>query len=128
MKIPIAGVISLPITLGTGKQETTKYITFTVVRFNSGYNAILGKKTLHEFEAVSSSYHQCLKFPTSQGICCIKGSQPTTKTCYLNTNTNPDNAVLGRKRRSNEVMQNCIPRYLEEKEIPVIFLMGRHRR
>lgn len=38
------------------------------------------------------------------------------KTCYININTNPDNAVLGRKRRSNEVMQNSIPRYLEEKE------------
>lgn len=36
----------------------------------------------------------------------------------MDTHTNPDNAVLGRKRRSNEVKQNNIPRYFEEKEIP----------
>lgn len=74
MKIPVAGIISLPVTLGVGKQETTKFITFTVVRFNSGYNAILGRTTLHEFEAVFPSYHECLKFPTLQGNCCVRGS------------------------------------------------------
>lgn len=121
MRIPVAGTITLPITLGEGKMATTRSITFTVVRFNSGYNVILGRVALHQFEAVSSSYHQCMKFPSTRGICCVKGSQPIAKTYYINTNTNSDNAILGRKRRSSEVMQNNIPGYLknkEEKEIP----------
>lgn len=114
MRIPAAGTITLLIILGEGELATTKSITFTVVRFNSGYNAILGRAALHQFGAVSSSCHQCLKFPTAKEICCVKGSQPVAKTCYINTNT--DNSVLGRKRRSNEVMQNSIPNYLKEKE------------
>lgn len=49
MKISVAGIINLPVTLGDGSQETTRSITFTVIRFNSGYNAILGRAALHEF-------------------------------------------------------------------------------
>lgn len=121
MKIPVAGIIILPITLGEGELATTKPVNFTVVRFNSGYNAILGRAALHEFGVVSSSFHQCLKFPARKGICCVKGSQPIAKTCYINTNANPDNAVSERRRRSNEVIQNSIPNYLKkqkEKEVP----------
>lgn len=50
MKIPVAGTVILPITLGEGKLTTTKPITFTGVRFNSGYNAILGREAHKEIQ------------------------------------------------------------------------------
>lgn len=53
MKVPVVGTITLSVTLGQEEYTTTKKINFTVVRFNSGYNTILGRTTLHEFVAVS---------------------------------------------------------------------------
>lgn len=40
VKIPVAGNITLLVTLGEGNHSTTKSVTFTVVRFTSAYNGI----------------------------------------------------------------------------------------
>lgn len=40
----VAGRIMLPVTLGKGEQTTTIQVDFTVVRFTSGSNAILGRE------------------------------------------------------------------------------------
>ncbi|GKE42322.1 hypothetical protein Tco_1469606 [Tanacetum coccineum] len=41
---------------------------FTVVRASSPYNIILGRTSLQELRAVSSTVHAMLKFPTPKGI------------------------------------------------------------
>lgn len=49
-----------------------------------GYNVILGRVTLHDLQVISSSYHQCMKFPTETRVCKDKGSQKHVRECYFN--------------------------------------------
>lgn len=114
-KIVVARLTSLPLVLSEENHATTKIIDFIVVRFTSSYNAILGRTSLHEFEVVTSLHHQCLKFRIAHGICCIRGSQQTSRTYYMTKLDTPDNAPLARKRKIIKVlMENSIPRYLRK--------------
>lgn len=88
------------------------HVCFTVVRFTLGYNSILGRSTLHAFQAITSTYHQCLKFPTKASICCIRGSQQIAQSCYMVSTYSSKRASFARKRRLEEVMENTVPRYL----------------
>ncbi|KAL0453686.1 UNVERIFIED_CONTAM: hypothetical protein Slati_1346700 [Sesamum latifolium] len=62
------GMISLPLTLGTGPTRRTYMLKFLVVDVPSAYNVILGRPTLNAFEAIISTYHMKIKFPTPRGI------------------------------------------------------------
>ena len=53
-----------------------------MVDSDSPYNAIMGRMWLHTMKAVHSSYHQKVKFPTSQGIMEIRGDQASSKSCF----------------------------------------------
>ncbi|XP_073064145.1 uncharacterized protein [Primulina eburnea] len=66
--IPPLGQIVLPLSLGTYPRRVTKILGFTVVDITSAYNGILGRPSLKDFTAVSSSYHQKLKFPVKKGV------------------------------------------------------------
>ncbi|XP_070042754.1 uncharacterized protein [Nicotiana tomentosiformis] len=59
-----------------GVMKTT---LFEVVDGDMGYNIILGRPWLHEMKAVTSTYHQLLKFLTPEGIKQIRGDQPAAK-------------------------------------------------
>ncbi|XP_062093881.1 uncharacterized protein LOC133799907 [Humulus lupulus] len=48
---------------------------FLVVDSPSAYNVILGRPWIHEMEAVPSTYHQVLRFPTKWGVTEIKVQQ-----------------------------------------------------
>ncbi|KAL0319723.1 UNVERIFIED_CONTAM: hypothetical protein Sradi_5233800 [Sesamum radiatum] len=61
------GMISLPLTLGTGVARRTCMLKFLVVDVPSAYNVILGRPTLNAFQAVISTYHIKIKFPTQAG-------------------------------------------------------------
>lgn len=60
-------------------------VKFTVVSLMWGYNAILRRIALHNFQVMTSSYHQCLKFPTATSVCVVKGSQQRARECYMNS-------------------------------------------
>ncbi|KAL0405275.1 UNVERIFIED_CONTAM: hypothetical protein Slati_3841400 [Sesamum latifolium] len=60
------GLISLPLTLGTGPTQKTCVLKFLVVDVPSAYNVILGRPTLNMFQAVISMYHMKIKFPYSR--------------------------------------------------------------
>ncbi|KAL2226722.1 UNVERIFIED_CONTAM: hypothetical protein Sindi_2030900 [Sesamum indicum] len=57
------GIVSLPLTLGTGVGQRTCLLRFLVVDTPSAYNVILGRPTLNAFQAVISTYHMKIKFP-----------------------------------------------------------------
>lgn len=78
-------MILVPVTLGRHAQAKTVDVNFMVVNITSCYNAILGRAALHAFQAVMSSLHQCLKFPTEGGMCTVKGSQKRARECYFNS-------------------------------------------
>ncbi|XP_019226712.1 PREDICTED: uncharacterized protein LOC109208126 [Nicotiana attenuata] len=56
------------ILLPTNAEGVMKTTLFDVVDGDMGYNIILGRPWLHEMKAVPSTYHQLLKFPTTEGI------------------------------------------------------------
>ncbi|GMN29812.1 hypothetical protein TIFTF001_041366 [Ficus carica] len=62
-----------------------KMTSFLVLDCPSAYNIILGRQWIHAIKAVSSTYHQRIKFPTKRGIREIKGSQEVAQTCYLHS-------------------------------------------
>lgn len=73
------GTIKLPVHVG----GITKIATFTIIDKPAIYNIILGTPWLHDMEAVPSSYHQCLKFPTALGTHVLKGSQGAARACSI---------------------------------------------
>lgn len=102
-KILVAGMTTLLVALGKGEQATTVQVDFTVVRFTSRYNAILGRTTLYAFQAITSTYHWCFKFPTMAGVCYVKGSQQSTQSCYMMLAYSSKGAIQARKRRVEEM-------------------------
>lgn len=59
--------------------------SFLVLDCPSAYNIILGRPWIHVMKAVSSTYHQRIRFPTKREIWEIKGSQEITRMCYLHS-------------------------------------------
>ncbi|KAL0433275.1 UNVERIFIED_CONTAM: hypothetical protein Slati_2661800 [Sesamum latifolium] len=62
------GLISLPLTLGTGPTQKTCTEILGGGDVPSAYNVILGRPTLNMFQAVISMYHMKIKFPTPGGV------------------------------------------------------------
>jgi hypothetical protein len=53
-----------------------------VVDRPSAYNAILGRAALNELEAITSTAHLKMKFPTKEGVGEVRGDQWTARQCY----------------------------------------------
>ena len=60
-------------------------VRFLVIDSPSAYNVILGRPWIHEMEAVPSTYHQVLRFPTKWEIKEIRGHQKDSRACYQTT-------------------------------------------
>ncbi|XP_075107055.1 uncharacterized protein LOC142180034 [Nicotiana tabacum] len=63
----------------THAKGITKTTLFEVMDGDMGYNVILERHWIHEMKAVPLTYHQFLKFPTSEGIKQIRGDQPAVR-------------------------------------------------
>ncbi|KAL0287641.1 UNVERIFIED_CONTAM: hypothetical protein Scaly_2759200 [Sesamum calycinum] len=66
--IEALGEVMLPLSLGSLPKRSTKMIKFLVVKAPSAYNIILGRPSLNIFQAITSTFHMKLKFPTSIGV------------------------------------------------------------
>ncbi|KFK21940.1 hypothetical protein AALP_AAs40902U000100 [Arabis alpina] len=75
------GEITLSVYAG-GINRRTK---FQVLDCASAYNVIMGRPWIHDMEAVPSTFHQVLKFPTPWGTQEIKGEQEYSRSCYQTT-------------------------------------------
>ncbi|XP_057811616.1 uncharacterized protein LOC131025849 [Salvia miltiorrhiza] len=75
------GKIDLPV-YADGVNLSTRFL---VVDAPSAYNVILGRPWIHEMEAVPSTYHQVIRFPTKWGVKEIKGEQKDSRACYQTT-------------------------------------------
>ncbi|XP_056844008.1 uncharacterized protein LOC130496178 [Raphanus sativus] len=73
------GTIKLPVIAG-GIMKMTNLV---VIDRPSPFHAILGRPWIHKMKAVASTYHQCVKFPTPEGIATVHGSQKISRICYL---------------------------------------------
>ena len=59
-------------TFAAGVVKETK---FQVVDMEMAYNMIMGRPWIHDMDAVPSTLHQVIKFPSPWGICQIRGDQ-----------------------------------------------------
>ena len=73
------GQISLPVDL-EGKGVI---VTFIVVRSFAPYTAILGRPWIHAMEAVPSTLHVKVKFPTEYGVAEVRGNQQVARQCLV---------------------------------------------
>ncbi|XP_077217904.1 uncharacterized protein LOC143852408 [Tasmannia lanceolata] len=80
--IRIEGRIDLPVTFGTEHRQKIIMQTFLVVKVPSTYNAIIGCPTLNKLEAVVSTPHLKIKFPTKAGVREVRGDQERARNCY----------------------------------------------
>ncbi|KAL0457901.1 UNVERIFIED_CONTAM: hypothetical protein Slati_0417300 [Sesamum latifolium] len=77
------GMVSLPLTMGRGTACKTYLLKFLVVDIPSAYNVILGRPTLNTFQAVISTYHMKIKFPTPGAIGEVQGDPLQSRRCYV---------------------------------------------
>ena len=77
------GTITLPVVVGSYLQQITKEVNFLVVDCSSSYNAIIGRPTLNNWKAVTSTYHLSVKFPREYGIGQAQEDQLAVRECYL---------------------------------------------
>ncbi|GKU90690.1 hypothetical protein SLEP1_g4654 [Rubroshorea leprosula] len=94
--VPVEGVITLLIYVGSEPRFRMASISFLVVKMESAFNAILGRATLCELKAVISQPHLCMKFPTPQGVGVVKGNQKMARACYQDTFKKVELAVAPR--------------------------------
>ncbi|KAL0374023.1 UNVERIFIED_CONTAM: hypothetical protein Sradi_3318000 [Sesamum radiatum] len=77
------GMVSFPLTMGRGTTRKTCLLKFLVMDVPSAYNVILGRRTLITFQAVISTYHMKIKFPTPGGVGEVQGDPPQSRKCYV---------------------------------------------
>ena len=77
------GAITLSVVVGDYPQQIAKDVTFLVVDYLSAYNVILGRPTLNSWNAVTSTYHLMIKFPTDYGVGELRGDQVAARECYI---------------------------------------------
>ena len=73
------GQIRLPVQVGTDVVE----VDFIVVDVFSPYTAIIGRPWLHTLGAVSSTFHQKVKYPSEDQMLKIVGSQSMARQCLV---------------------------------------------
>nr|GEU99039.1 reverse transcriptase domain-containing protein [Tanacetum cinerariifolium] len=68
------GQLRLLVTIGDVDHSTRAWINFMIVRSLSPYNGIIGRLGIKEIQAVPSTSHGMLKFPSYEGIVTIRNT------------------------------------------------------
>lgn len=88
-QVRLIGVITLPVKEGTAHRQTTAMIDFIVIDRPFAYNAIVGRPTLNNLEAIPSTVHLMMKFPTEHEVGFVHGNQKVPRLCYNATLKEP---------------------------------------
>ena len=81
----LLGSIELLVTMGEPPHQASKMINFLVVEHLSVYNVFWGRPSLNMFQAVTSTYHLMIKFPTEGGVEILRADQEESRRCYATT-------------------------------------------
>ncbi|XP_024020400.1 uncharacterized protein LOC112091317 [Morus notabilis] len=76
------GTIWSPIITGEKPRQATTMANFVVIKGGSQYNAMIGRPTLQALRAITSVYHQKVKFPTPNGVDEMKSNQYEATVAY----------------------------------------------
>ncbi|XP_022883893.1 uncharacterized protein LOC111400738 [Olea europaea var. sylvestris] len=77
------GIVERPLTLRTGSTQVTEITLFQVVNTPMAYNIILGRPLLNKIQAIVSTLHLAMKFPTGHGIGVVQEDQTVARQCYV---------------------------------------------
>ncbi|XP_028085065.1 uncharacterized protein LOC114286167 [Camellia sinensis] len=130
------GKIILPVKAGS----VTKQVEFWVLKVPTTYNLILGRGWLHAMQAVTSTYHQALRFPAPNGqMEEVWGDQVMAKQCFVAINGSraakgsvqmiegPEGKVVlddvGRKAEEKSV-EDLVEVRVDENDPTKFFLLG----
>ncbi|KAK3007570.1 hypothetical protein RJ639_014416 [Escallonia herrerae] len=80
---PLRGIASLIIVVGEPPRQAVHTLDFFIAKIKSSYNGILGRTGLNKLQAVASTYHLVMKFPTPVGVGLVKGDQTLARRCYV---------------------------------------------
>ncbi|XP_024016831.1 uncharacterized protein LOC112090237 [Eutrema salsugineum] len=124
------GMVNIPIYVG----GVAKIIQFLILDKPAIYNAILGTPWLHAMKAVASTYHQCLKFPTPDGVYTLRGNQAVARSCYINecrlhsanqacviSSLGPTEKLIvqNTKPKQESIVQVCIDELRPERQVGI---------
>lgn len=78
------GNIKLPVRIGENSATRDLMVDFLVLKVLAAYNIIVGRPFIHDAQAVVSTYHLTMIYMSNfQRAERIKGSQESTRSCYL---------------------------------------------
>ena len=105
--VTLRGQIRLPIQTGLDVVE----VDFIVVDAYSPYTAIVARPWLHALEAVSSTYHQKMKYPSNGQVKKIVGNQSMARQCMVVAILNRPNAefLASTKRNLQQLRTPVLP-------------------
>ena len=77
------GIIQLPLVVGKSSQTSQVLLDILVADVPLAYNMILGRSGLNSLQAVPSTYHMVMKFPTIDRVGKVQGDLHSTRECYI---------------------------------------------
>nr|GEV16747.1 reverse transcriptase domain-containing protein [Tanacetum cinerariifolium] len=89
------GQLKLLVTIGDATHSTKAWMNFMIVKSLSPYNGIIGRPGLKAIQAVPSTFHGMLKFPTEEGVVTIRSSLLIPAECAL---VNASSVTPGEKK------------------------------
>ena len=84
-------------------RQTTTITNFLIVDFPSAYNIVLGRLAMNNLDLVTSTRSLTVKFPTPNGIGCVRGEQHLARHYYKDT------VKMGAKRKKVNVIARSNP-------------------
>ncbi|GAU38515.1 hypothetical protein TSUD_396320 [Trifolium subterraneum] len=94
------GYVDLIVTFGENKAMKSVKVKFLVVDCQSLYNCIIGRPTLAELFAVSSTIHLKLKYYTKDGrVATINGNIEAARRCFQAASKNLNSVVTPKKKK-----------------------------
>ncbi|RDX90399.1 hypothetical protein CR513_27735, partial [Mucuna pruriens] len=112
-RVPIRGTVELDTVFGEGSNAKMIPVLYTVVEAEASYNIIMGRPALNWLKATVSTYHLCMKYPTSGGVRSVWAYSNMTRRCY------EDSLRVGQQMSAiNTLSLELDPRSSDEHERP----------
>ncbi|KAL0408301.1 UNVERIFIED_CONTAM: hypothetical protein Sradi_1764500 [Sesamum radiatum] len=105
--------IMLPTSLGKEPRRKTHLLRYLVVDQKFAYNVILERPGLHKFQAIVSTFHLKMKFPTKE-VGEVMADRKIARECYITSTQKTEQEID--IRRGKEVRDLKVPDVEEEKK------------